>query len=122
MIISDFVNRTDQGTCSCRNPNCPSHELVANRKAGIEPSMKPVPCDEGEIIVCGFCDQLPCIHLGDRTDRRVECPPCSKKLGKPIFMRLFDCAVHGECITVQKNIDGIHACRCDQYESEKTFG
>jgi hypothetical protein len=118
MIISDFINRTDQGICECRNPNCPSHELVANRKAGVEPSMKPMPCSEGETIVCGFCDQLKCIHLGERTNRRVECPSCSKKIGKTIFLRLYDCSVHGECIVTRKNIDGVISCRCSDYESE----
>ena len=112
-IVSDYINRTADGFCTCRNPNCPTHDFVAD---GL---MRPVPCDEGEIILCGFCDRLPCRHLGDRTDRRVECPPCSAKIGKPIFLRLYDCAIHGECITTRKSIDGVAACRCGQYESPR---
>ena len=50
-IISDYINRTSDGTCSCRNPNCPTHDFIANGQ------MRPVPCDEDEIIMCGFCAQ-----------------------------------------------------------------
>jgi len=115
MIISDFVNRTDQGTCECRNPNCLSHELVANRKAGIEPSMKPVPCDEDEIIVCGFCSNAksgPCKHLGEATSERRECDSCTGK----VKIKVFECEIFSRC-TIFKDV-GLPVCynSCERYE------
>jgi hypothetical protein len=120
MIISDFVNRTDQGTCECRNPNCLSHELVANRKAGIEPSMKPVPCDEGEIILCGFCSNEkekrgPCKHLGERTNEREVCPSCNGH----VEVYLFECSKFGRCTTI-KSTEHWQCCRgCGDHEERE---
>jgi hypothetical protein len=93
-VSSDFINRTEDGTCTCRNPNCPTHDLVSD---GL---MRPVPCREGEIIVCGYCaneavKRGPCIHLGEPTGDKRECVTCNGK----VMIKLRKCAVHKVCTT-----------------------
>lgn len=45
-----------------------------------------------------------CAHLGDST-RRVDCLTCNGR----IELKVFACAVHGEC-TTRKRVDGVQGC------------
>ena len=111
-IVNDYVNRTEDGTCTCRNPNCPTHDLISD---GL---MRAVPCDEGEIIVCGFCSNEkekrgPCKLLGEylnRTKAGVACRGTVK-------IKLFECAIHKIC-SINKPV-GWHCCHsCGDYEEK----
>ncbi len=85
----------------CRHPNVISNGLLP-------------------ISVCNGCEMAtggkskparPCIHIGDET-RRVECPSCSGR----VRVKIFACAVHGECAPV-KSLDGVACCRvCGEWE------
>ena len=108
-IVNDYVNRTEDGTCTCRTPNCPTHDLVSD---GL---MRPVPCREGEIIVCGYCaneavKRGPCKHLGEYLNRTKECVACRGT----VKIKLFECAIHKIC-SINKPV-GFHCCPCPQYE------
>jgi hypothetical protein len=53
----------------------------------------------------------PCANLGDET-RRVDCAGCG---GKRTQIKVFACAIHGEC-TIGKRLDGIACCvGCGDY-------
>lgn len=50
----------------------------------------------------------PCLHLGKETGAVEECAACAKKTGARVRLKLFRCAVHGDC-TLATQIAG-HAC------------
>lgn len=53
----------------------------------------------------------PCAHRGNEI-RRVECKTCSGT----IRIKVFKCAIHGECV-ISQAIDGIKRCSsCADYE------
>lgn len=52
-----------------------------------------------------------CAHRGAET-RKVECPTC----GGGVSLKVFACALHGEC-TIAKQVDGLACCAtCPDYE------
>lgn len=56
-------------------------------------------------------DPAACIHRGESTGTQ-ECPTCSGT----VKLKVFTCAIHGEC-TIQKRIEGVACCPCDDYEN-----
>jgi hypothetical protein len=55
-----------------------------------------------------------CTHLGVATGARVACPTCAGR----VELRLFHCAVYGEC-TTGKAAPGVACCQgCPDYESK----
>lgn len=47
-----------------------------------------------------------CAHLGPATGGTASCPSCD---GKRVELKVFGCAVHGEC-TMGKKADGVAGC------------
>jgi len=100
-----FGNRNSDGRCECLNPDCESHVRLKNG----------CPCDEGEIIYCGFCSNAksgPCKHLGEATSERRECDSCTGK----VKIKVFECEIFSRC-TIFKDV-GLPVCynSCERYE------
>lgn len=54
-----------------------------------------------------------CVHLGDATGERRQCPTCTGK----VEIKLLACAVHDRC-TTHKAIDGVACCAtCKDYHT-----
>lgn len=47
---------------------------------------------------------LPCVHRGEPTGQKVECPTCNGR----VELKVFTCEIHESC-TIKKKVDG-HAC------------
>ena len=57
------------------------------------------------------CSALPCIHLGPER-RREECDSCNGS----VQIKVYACAVHGECAKSAKLKSVIH-CPCNDYRA-----
>jgi hypothetical protein len=49
----------------------------------------------------------PCKHLGAPTGETVACPACG---GKKVSLKVFTCAVHGQCVQA-KRPEGVASCQ-----------
>ena len=88
------------------------HACGSNRLIGTALGVTPEQC-----ALCPYADAPlieeqppthvgPCIHLGTLTGKTVECPTC----GGRVRLKVFSCAVHGECV-LERGQTALPSCR-----------
>jgi hypothetical protein len=92
----EIHKRSGRQILRCQRPGCKVFGLM------------PPSGDPANLINTMGCEAFapgPCDHLGAEV-RREDCTGCK---GKRTQIKIFDCAVHGEC-SIGKKLDGVACC------------